>query len=208
MKKMKKMRYKENKINNIDELRLEIVRLKLLAKSQEDYLGNQYALLNAKVAAPIRFINKAMSWIPGVDVARELFGNDKNGAKKDWVSRIFSAGSTAVLNRLFLRRAGLFKRILLSTITQQAAGLVNKDRVVSFIKSMADYIRPSGDSGAEDSSDSVPGDLNSPAGIGESRSRDPRRNTSRRNRTKKSTETAARPATPPDFGIPPDSESS
>lgn len=138
------MKPKEYKINDVDQLRFEIVRLKLLQKAQEAELGEQYRLLKNKVEAPVRFVNQLLSWVPGVDVAKGLLANSslgKNG-KKDWVSKLFSLTSTALLNRLFLRRAGLIKRLVVSAVTQEAAGMMNKERVSGLIKSLADYIRP------------------------------------------------------------------
>lgn len=135
---------KELKINNIVELRLEIARLKAETREQEAYLSEQYDALKSTLEKPLNFFNNLISWIPGVDIAKELAGS---GAKKnggDWVSRLFSAGSVAILNRLFLRRAGFVKRILLSAFAQQAGSLMNQERAGSLIKLLADYIRGNG----------------------------------------------------------------
>lgn len=135
---------KELKINNIVELRLEIARLKSESREQEAYLSEQYDALKSTLEKPLNFFSNLISWIPGVDIAKELAGS---GAKKnggDWVSRLFSAGSVAILNRLFLRRAGFVKRILLSAFAQQAGSLMNQERAGSLIKLLADYIRGNG----------------------------------------------------------------
>lgn len=139
--KIKNSMKKELRINSIDELRLEIARLKVQAREQEEYLSGQYDALKSSLEKPLNFVNNLISWIPGVDFAKELAGS---GAKKnggDWVSRIFSAGSVAILNRLFLRRAGFIKRILLSAFAQQAGSLMNQERAGSLIKLLTDYIR-------------------------------------------------------------------
>lgn len=137
----KKKMKKEIKIKNIDELRLEIARLKIQAGTQEEYLSDQYNALKQTVEKPLNFISNLISWIPGADFAKELAssGAKKNGG--DWVSRIFSAGSVAILNRLFLRRTGFIKRILFSAFAQQAGSLMNQERAGSLIKLLADYIR-------------------------------------------------------------------
>ena len=135
---------KELKINNITELHLEIARLKAETREQEAYLSEQYDALKSTLEKPINFFSNLISWIPGVDIAKELAGS---GAKKnggDWVSRLFSAGSVAILNRLFLRRAGFIKRILLSAFAQQAGSLMNQERAGSVIKLLSDYIRGNG----------------------------------------------------------------
>jgi hypothetical protein len=138
------MMKKNLKINNVEDLHLEILRLKAQAKDQEVYLAGQYDALKSKLEKPFNFVNNLISWIPGVDIAKELAGS---GAKKnggDLVSRLFSAGTVALLNRLFLRRAGLIKRVLFSALAQQAGSLMNQDRATSLIKSLASMIRGNG----------------------------------------------------------------
>ena len=132
---------KETRINNLQELRLELLMLKAQAREQEAYLDTQYQLIKEKVDRPFRFVNNLISWIPGVDVAKELMGSGAEKGKGDWVSRIFSAGSTAVLNRILLRNTGFIKRILLTALTQQTAGLMNQDRASSLIKQVTDWVR-------------------------------------------------------------------
>lgn len=136
---MKTMR-KESKIKNLDDLRLELARLKALAKEQENYLSDQYHLLNDKLAAPVRFVKSLISWVPGVDLAKGLFA--KGRKDEDWLSKALRIGLPVVLNRVFLRRAGFLKRALVTLLSQQAAGVLNKDRISEVINKIADFIRP------------------------------------------------------------------
>lgn len=131
---------KESKIKNLDDLRLEIVRLKALGKEQEDYLSDQYRLFNDKVAAPVRFIKSLTSWLPGADLAKNLFSKGKKD--EDWLSKALRIGLPVILNRFFLRRAGFLKRALVTLLSQQAAGALNKDSVSSLINKIADFVRP------------------------------------------------------------------
>lgn len=183
---------KEYKINNLTELRQELQLLKAQASEQEAYLSEQYDLLKQKVDAPVRLMNNLISWIPGVDVAKELIGNKAGKGEGDWVSRIFSAGSATVLNRLFLRRAGFLKRILLTAVTQQTASLVNQDRAVSAIKWLANWIRGKEDHEIDDESTESQTDLKR------------KKKFSKRSNRKTTDSVAASP----DFGIPPLSETS
>jgi len=130
----------ESKIKNLDDLRLEIVRLKALAKEQEDYLSDQYHLFNDKLAAPLRFVKSLISWVPGVDLAKNLFAKGKKD--EDWLSKALRIGLPVVLNRFFLRKAGFLKRTLVTLLSQQAAGALNKDRISEVINKVADFIRP------------------------------------------------------------------
>jgi len=132
---------KESKIKNLGDLRMEINRLQVLAKAQEDYLNDQYRLFNEKVAAPMRFVKSLIAWVPGADLAKGLFAKGKKD--EDWVSRVLRIGLPVILNRFFLRRAGFIKRALVTLLSQQAAGALNKDRISSLIGKVADFVRPS-----------------------------------------------------------------
>lgn len=131
---------KESKIKNLDDLRLEIARLKSLAKEQEDYLNDQYHLFNDKLAAPVRFVKSLISWVPGTDLMKNLFTKGKKD--EDWVSKALRIGLPVVLNRVFLRKAGFLKRALVTLLSQQAAGALTKDRISEVINKVADFIRP------------------------------------------------------------------
>lgn len=132
---------KETPIKNLNDLRAEITRLNALAREQERYLGEQYRLFNDKIAAPMRFVRSIADWIPGAGVARGLFAGRKEG--EDWVSRLLRIGLPVVLNRTFLRHSGLFKRALVTLLSSQAAGTLNKDRIAAIVSKLAAWIRPS-----------------------------------------------------------------
>lgn len=131
---------KESKIKNLGDLRLEITRLQALSKEQEQYLGDQYQLLSEKVAAPVRFIKSLATWVPGVNFTKGLL--EKGNKDEDWVSKALRIGLPVVLNRFFLRKAGFIKRALVTLLSQQAAGALNKDTVASLISKVADFVRP------------------------------------------------------------------
>lgn len=130
----------ESKIKHLDDLRSEIVRLKALAKEQEDYLGDQYRLFNEKLAAPVRFVKSITSWIPGVDLAKGLFA--KGRKDEDWLNKALRIGLPVILNRFFLRKAGFVKRALVTLLSQQAAGAISKDRLAGIINKVSDFVRP------------------------------------------------------------------
>ncbi|GGG78076.1 hypothetical protein GCM10007415_07600 [Parapedobacter pyrenivorans] len=132
---------KESKIKSLDDLRLEIAHLKTLARAQEDYLNDQYQLFNEKIAAPVRFVKSLASWVPGVDLAKGLF--TKGNKDEDWLSKALRIGLPVILNRFFLRKAGFIKRALVTLLSQQAAGALNKDTVTNLIGKVADFVRPS-----------------------------------------------------------------
>ena len=132
---------KESKIKNLDDLRLEITRLKTLNRAQEDYLSDQYQLFNDKIAAPARFLKSLVSWVPGAELAKGLFA--KGNKDEDWLNKALRIGLPVILNRFFLHKAGFIKRALVTLLSQQAAGALNKDTVTSLISKITDLVRPS-----------------------------------------------------------------
>ena len=134
------MMRKESKIKNLADLRMEIGRLQKLAKEQEDYLGDQYRLFNDKLAAPAHFVKSLISWVPGADLMKGLFA--KGNKSEDWLSKSLRIGLPVVLNRFLLRKAGFLKRAIVTLLSQQAAGALNKERVNGLIAKIADFIRP------------------------------------------------------------------
>lgn len=132
---------KESKIKDLNDLRVEIARLKTLAGEQERYLGDQYQLLSEKIAAPARFVRSLVTWVPGANFAKGLF--EKGTKDEDWLSKTLRIGLPVVLNRFFLRKAGFVKRALVTLLSQQAAGALNKDTVAGLISKVADFVRPS-----------------------------------------------------------------
>lgn len=137
------------KINNIDELRLEINRLNALKKEQEAYLSNQYTLLKRKVETPARVFGAITSSIPGVDFVKglvssagSLSGKENTGNKKDWLTRGIQLGLPFFLNRTLLKNSGWLKKSLVLLASETAAGQVTQDKVGSAISKVADFIRP------------------------------------------------------------------
>jgi len=134
------------KIQNIQDLHAEINRLKALSKEQEEYLSDQYTLLKNKVQAPARIFKNVMSFIPGSSVISGLFSatsSAKSGVKdKDWITRSIKLGALAAIDRLFLRRAGLFKRLIVGLLSQQAVEKINKNNATDLINKITDWLKP------------------------------------------------------------------
>lgn len=132
-------------INNIEELRTEILRLKLLQNEQEAYLSDQIDLLQHKAEAPVRFFNKITSWIPKGSHADNHGGDSKNlhhSSETDWVTNSFRIGLPFLFNKVLFRKAGFIKKTLLLLASQKAAGAVNQDSITNVIDKIASLIRP------------------------------------------------------------------
>jgi len=135
------------KINNISELKSEIIRLTELKKEQEAYLSDQYALLRKKIEMPSRILRTLTSSIPGVDMVKGLFSTfssakNKTSDKSDWLTNTLRLGLPLILNKTLLKNAGWLKKSLMLLVSERAAGQVNQDKVESVLSKVANFIRP------------------------------------------------------------------
>lgn len=127
-------------IRNVDELRAEIARLKLLQKEQESYLSDQFILLQDKVESPIRFVNNLTSWFPKINHNMNSFGTTDSNS--DWVTNSLRVGLPFLFNKVLFRKAGFIKKALLLIATQKLAGGINQDKITKIIDKLTDIIRP------------------------------------------------------------------
>lgn len=140
---------KHSRINNIAELQAEIARLKVLKGQQENYLNDQYRLFNHKLDAPKRIFNSIKSSIPGVNLVEGIMGNfgkslgtSESVASSDWLTKVMRVGLPFVMNKFFLKRAGIVKRLLVTVLSERAAGQVSQDKLTGLISKVTDFIKP------------------------------------------------------------------
>src|SRR5690606_13735740 len=132
---------KQTKIRNLQELKAEISRLKELKNEQEAYLKTQFTLLNNKIEAPVRFFNSLKNNIPGVNIIQQLFAKSSN-PDSDWLTKTLRIGVPFVMNRLFLKKAGMFKKALMLLLSERAVGQINQDKISGLQSKLTDFIRP------------------------------------------------------------------
>lgn len=138
------------KINNVDELKIEIARLKRLQSEQEFYLGAQYTLLRKKIEMPSRVIGAITSSIPGFNMMRWLVssvsstkgGHEKKESGSDWLTRTLQFGLPLVLNTTFLKKSGWLKKYLVLLASETAAGQINQNSIASAISKVTEFIKP------------------------------------------------------------------
>lgn len=135
------MNNKHTKIRNLQELKAEISRLKALKSEQEVYLKTQFTLLNNKIEAPIRFFNTLKDNIPGVNIVQQLFSKSSN-PDSDWLTKTLRIGVPFVMNRLFLKNTGVFKKALMLLLSERAVGQINQDKISGLLSKLTQFIRP------------------------------------------------------------------
>lgn len=123
------------KIENIDDLRLEIDRLEFQCVQQEAVLAYRANTVVNKFRTPLRLLDKLSSW----------FGSDdeKRKDEHDWVSSAFQAILPMALDKLFFRKSGFIVKALAALASQNAATLINKNTVIDWIGQLAQWVRNS-----------------------------------------------------------------
>lgn len=131
----------KNKITNLNELKEEIARLKNLKVEQEAYLGNQYGLLKEKINKPMHFFQNIFSFLPTSNILGKFGVKGGDGFHEDWLTKSLRVGLPFLINRIFFRKAGYMKRIIMGLLSSQAAGFLNKDRLASVVDNITSWIK-------------------------------------------------------------------
>ncbi len=126
------------KIQNIDDLRSEIIRLRMKRTEQENDLEIEIQKITAKFRYPIILLSKVNDWFGG------FAGNDKGKDKKDhdWVTNAMRVGIPMFVNRFFFPGSGIIMKSLVALVSQRAAKTVHKDMFTDLIGKVTDWIKP------------------------------------------------------------------
>ncbi|MDB5121425.1 MAG: hypothetical protein JWN56_2643 [Sphingobacteriales bacterium] len=132
----------KSRINNIDDLRSEILRLKLERFQQEAVLEQDVKRIIDKFKAPFRLINKVTAFFgKGKGTDHDGHASHENEHHPDWLTNVLRVGLPVVLNKLVFRNSGFIMKSLVTILSQKAAKNVNKDSVSGLIDKGADFIR-------------------------------------------------------------------
>ncbi|NEU09100.1 hypothetical protein GZH53_12310 [Flavihumibacter sp. R14] len=124
----------KSKIENIDDLRSEILRLKLQRFHHEALIEQHVHRLKDKFRIPSILLNKVNTW----------FGDNARGVDKssnDWVTNAFRIGLPVALNKLVFGKSGFIMKSLVTLLSQKAATSFNKDSITSWIDTASSWIR-------------------------------------------------------------------
>ncbi len=128
----------KSKIENLNDLRLEITRLRVQRVEYENDFRQIPERIKAKFHVPIMIYNKVG------DVIKSLIGADNDPAHKDerdWVTNIFRVGLPVFLNKYFFPQSGLLMKSVVAMVSQKAAKNVNKDSIADLIDKVASWIK-------------------------------------------------------------------
>lgn len=131
----------KTKIQNINDLRSEILRLKLKRADLENDLQLESKKIAAKFRFPAMILSKLNDWFGVFDDDDKEDTNKRSGP--EWVTKAFGVGLPVFLNKFFFPGSGIIMKSLVELVSQKAAKAVNKDMVTDLIDKASDWISSS-----------------------------------------------------------------
>ena len=126
------------KIQNIDDLREEVVRLEVVRTEIETELKVEAQKITSKIRIPLMLLRKLNNFFAG--------SKDKSRTKDgvDCVTIIFSIGLPLLLNRFLFPKSGFIVKSIIELISQTTAKTVNTDLIVEIIEKVSQWIKSTG----------------------------------------------------------------
>ena len=126
------------KIQNINDLREEVVRLEVVRTEIETELKIEVQKITSKIRIPLMLLRKLNNFFAG--------SKDKSRTKdgEDWVTSIFSIGLPLLLNRFLFPKSGFIVKSIIELISQTTAKTVNTDLIVEIIEKVSQWIKSTG----------------------------------------------------------------
>jgi len=127
------------RIENINDLRAEITRLRAKRLDQEIELTKVTARIKARLHFPVLVYNKIS------DFFIEMFGDNPENLNKtehrDWVTNILRVGLPVALNKFLFPRSGFLLKSVVALVSQKAAKNVNKDSITDLFDKVTNWIK-------------------------------------------------------------------
>jgi hypothetical protein len=126
------------KIQNIDDLRTEVVRLEVFRTEIETELKIEAQKITTKIQIPLMLLGKLNDFFVG--------SKDKSGTKvsEDWVSNIFRIGLPVMLIRFIFPKSGFILKSIIELISQTTSKTVNTDLIIEIIDKVSQWIKSTG----------------------------------------------------------------
>jgi hypothetical protein len=123
------------KIQNIDELRAEVIRLGVQRTEIESDFKLEFEKITSKIRGPFMLLRKLNNFLGG--------SKDESGKKdgEDWVSSIFRIGLPVMMNRFLFPKSGIIVKYIVELISQNAAKTVNKDLLIDLLDKLSEWIK-------------------------------------------------------------------
>ena len=121
----------KSRIDNIDDLRSEILRLKLQSFHHEALIKQDIEKFKDKFRLP----SIIKSWFGGSDA------KSPDSSHHDWVTNALRVSLPLALNKMVFGKSGFIIKSIVTLLSQKVATSVNKDIVTNWIDKASTFIR-------------------------------------------------------------------
>lgn len=123
------------KIQNIDDLREEVIRLGVIRTELETDLKIETQKIASRIRLPFILLRKLNDFLGG--------SRDKSAEKdgEDWISSIFRIGLPVMMNRFLFPKSGFIVKSVIELISQNIAKTIDKDLISGGIEKLSEWIK-------------------------------------------------------------------
>lgn len=126
------------RIQNSDDLRTEILRLRTVRSEIEGDLKVETNRITNRFRVPLMLFGKVNDWVsPLFKPSR----NEPGSLNQDWVTSIFRIGLPVLMNKFIFPRSGFLLKTVVELLSQNTAKTVNKDVVTDLINKLSEWIK-------------------------------------------------------------------
>lgn len=116
-------------IENIDTLRSELLRLKMHQYQLEHSMRQDVTAIKESFKSPLKFF--------GIGKEKAL----TESHKEDWVTGALRIGLPWAINSLMFKRSGFILKTLVTLVSQNAAGKVNRNTLANLVDMATDFVK-------------------------------------------------------------------
>jgi len=126
------------KILNSDDLRMEILRLRIVRSEIEGELKFETDRIANRFRVPLMLFSKVNNWVSPMFKSST---NEPGSLDQDWVTSIFKVGLPVVMNKFIFPRSGFLLKSMVELLSQNTAKTINKDVVTDLINKFSEWIK-------------------------------------------------------------------
>mgnify|MGYP000908278017 FL=1 len=128
------------RIQNSDDLRAEILRLRTERSEIEGELKYETDKIVSRFRVPLMLFSKINDWVSPMFKPKR---NEPGNLNQDWVTSIFQIGLPVIMNKFIFPKSGFLLKSMVELLSQNTAKSVNKDVVSNLINKLSEWIKSS-----------------------------------------------------------------
>ena len=131
----------KTKIQNIDDLRAEVLRLRIKRTEQEIDLQVETRAIASRFRIPLMLLGKLNDWFGGSGGLNRSDPGSK--AERDWVTSVFRIGIPVMMDKFIFPRSGFIVKSIVELLSQKAAKTLNMDVMSGWIEKFSEWTKSS-----------------------------------------------------------------